>query len=250
MIAIEYEDISVRYENKIAQIRLNRPATYNAIRLKTYRELIGAFQAADAAPECSIIVLSGEGGQFSAGNDLADLVSEDLFQLMECVKQIFTTVASLKKIVLAVVDGVVVGIGTTILLHCDLVIASQDARFRLPFVNLGVGPEGGSSVLLPRLAGQKMAREVLLTGRFFSAAEAQEWGLINRVAEAEKMLEVAEEYIDLLLKQPLASLLATKALMRSSQPDVGEIIERELKTFSTLLQTNETRERIRSFIKQ
>lgn len=250
MNAVEYEDIRVRYENQIAQIRLNRPAKFNAIRLKTYRELIAAFQAADAAPECNIIVLSGEGGQFSAGNDLADLVGEDIFQLMECVKQIFKTVANLKKVLLAVVDGVAVGIGTTILLHCDLVIACQNTKFRLPFVNLGVGPEGGASVLLPHGVGQKKAREVLLTGRFFSAAEALEWGLINRVVEPNKILEATEEYIDLLLKQPLASLLATKALMRSSQPDVGEIIERELKAFSALLQTDETRERIRSFTKQ
>lgn len=250
MIAVEYEDISVKYENQIAQIRLNRPEKFNAIRLKTYRELIAAFQAADAAPECSIIVLSGEGGQFSAGNDLADLVGEDLFQLMECVEQIFKTVANLKKVLLAVVDGVAVGIGTTILLHCDLVIACQDAKFRLPFVNLGVGPEGGASVLLPLGVGQKKAREVLLTGRFFSAAEALEWGLINRMVEPGKILQTAEEYITLLLKQSQASLLATKALMRSSQPDVGEIIERELKAFGTLLQTDETRERIRSFIKQ
>ena len=249
MIAVEYEDISVRYENQTAQIRLNRPKKFNAIRLKTYRELIAAFQAADAAPECSIIVLSGEGGQFSAGNDLADLVGEDLFQLMECVEQIFKTVANLKKVLLAVVDGVAVGIGTTILLHCDLVIASQDAKFRLPFVNLGVGPEGGASVLLPLGVGQKKAREVLLTGRFFSAAEALEWGLINRVVKPEKMLEAAEEYIALLLKQSQASLLATKALMRTSQPDVAEIDERELKAFGTLLQTDETRKRIRSFIK-
>lgn len=250
MISTEYEDISVRYENQIAQIRLNRPAKFNAIRLKTYRELIAAFQAADAAPECSVIVLSGEGGHFSAGNDLADLVGEDLFQLMECVEQIFTTVANLQKVLLAEVDGVAVGIGTTILLHCDLVIACQDAKFRLPFANLGVGPEGGASVLLPRGVGQKKAREVLFTGRFFSAAEALEWGLINRVVDPEKMSDVSAEYIHLLLKQPQASLLATKALMRSSQPDVGEIIKRELETFSALLQTAETRERIRSFIKQ
>lgn len=244
-----YQDITVKHENKVAQIKINRPDKFNAIRLQTYRELIAAFLEADASPECHVIVLSGAGGQFSAGNDLADLVSDDHTQLMECVQEIFTTVANLKKVLLAVVDGVAVGIGTTILLHCDLVVASQGTKFRVPFANLGVGPEGASSVLLPHIIGQKKAREVLLTGRFFSAEEALEWGLINRLVKPEELAAVVEEYIALLLQQPLASLLATKVLMRSSLPDIENIVTRELESFGSLLQTDETRKRLRSLIR-
>ena len=169
---------------------------------------------------------------------------------MECVQGIFTTVANLKKVLVAVVEGVAVGIGTTILLHSDIVIASSKTKFRVPFANLGVGPEGASSVLLPQVIGQKMAREVLLTGRFFSADEAFDWGWINRISEPGKAAEVAEEYISQLLQQPLASLLKTKELMRDSQPDVIAVIENELKGFGALLETEETQARIRAFLKR
>jgi len=249
MVAETYQDICVEYDNHIATIQLNRADKMNAIRLQTYRELISAFKAADISPDCDLIVLSGKGRHFTAGNDLTDLVADDLSQLIEYVQEIFTTVASLKKVLLAVVDGVAVGIGTTILLHCDIVIATDRAKFRVPFANLGVGPEGGASVLLPQLIGQKKARDVLLTGRFFSAEEALDWGLVTRRVDPEDLEKVTTEYIDLLMKQPQASLIATKALMRSSHPDVENVVKRELESFGQLLQTEETQMRIRSFIK-
>lgn len=249
MVTDTYQDISVEYDDQVATIQLNRPDKLNAIRLQTYGELISAFKAADISPECDLIVLSGKGEHFSAGNDLTDLVGDDHSQLMEYVQEIFTTVSSLQKVVIAAVDGVAVGIGTTILLHCDIVIASNRAKFRVPFANLGVGPEGGSSVLLPQFIGQRNAQEVLLTGRFFSAEEAHDWGLITRRVDPEDLPKVTRQYIDLLMKQPQASLVATKALMRASHPDVKNIVKRELEPFSLLLQTNATQDRIRSFIK-
>lgn len=239
-----FTDISVRYENRVARISINRPEKLNAIRIQTYRELIAALQSADESPDCHIIVLEGKGGQFTAGNDLSDLVGTDQLQLIDCVQGIFNTAAKLKKVLVAVVEGVAVGIGTTILLHCDIVIASSKAKFRVPFANLGVGPEGASSLLLPRTIGLKMAQEVLLTGRFFSAEEAFSWGLINKISDPGKATEVAEAYISAILAQPLASLLATKKLVRSSQPDVETVINEELKAFAELLQTDETQNRI------
>jgi len=250
MESAKFTDISVCYENNVARIMINRPDKLNAIRIKTYRELISALQSADASPDCHIIVLEGAGGTFTAGNDLADLVGNEQLQLMECVKGIFTAVANLKKVLIAVVEGVAVGIGTTILLHCDLVVASSKTKFRVPFVNLGVGPEGASSVLLPRAIGQKMAREVLLTGRFFSADEALSWGLINKISEPGKGAEVAGEYISVLLRQPLASLMKTKELMRDSQPDIASVIDNELNAFGGFLQTEETLARIHGFLKR
>lgn len=245
-----YTDISVLNENRVARIAINRPEKLNAIRIQTYRELISAFQVADKSPDCHIIVLEGIGNHFTAGNDLADLVGSEQHLVMDCVQNIFSTVAKLKKILVAVVEGVAVGIGTTILLHSDIVIASSKTKFRVPFGNLGVCPEGASSVLLPQTIGQKMAREVLFTGRFFSAEEAFSWGLINKVAEPGKAAEAAEEYISALLQQPLPSLLATKGLMRASLPDIETVVTEELKVFKKLLQTDETRERISVLLKR
>lgn len=245
-----YTDIDVRYENGVARICINRPEKLNAIRMTTYRELIAALKAADAAADCRVILLTGAGGSFTAGNDLQDLVGPDLHGLMECVGGIFKTVAKLNKVLLAAVEGVAVGIGTTLLLHCDLVVASTKAKFRVPFANLGVAPEGASSVLLPLAIGQKAAREVLLTGRFFTAEEALTWGLVNQVTDPGLAEEAAQRLIAGLLTQPQNSLLATKALMRASLPDVATAVDNELRSFGELLQTPETGARIKAFLKR
>ena len=240
-----YSDIAVQYENGISRITINRPEKLNAIRINTYHELIAALKESDRSPDCHTILLYGAGTNFSAGNDLSDLVGGDVQELMVCVKNIFSTAANLKKVLVAAIEGVAVGIGTTILLHCDLVVASSNARFRVPFVNLGVGPEGASSLLLPRAIGRKNAQDVLLTGRFFSAEEALSWGLINRIAEPGKAAETAGEYIDLLRELPLGSLSATKKLIRDSLPAVEPVLDRELALFGELLQTEETQVRIK-----
>jgi len=246
----DFTDVSLKFENKVARIAINRPEKLNAIRIRTYQELISALQIADDSQDCHLIVLEGEGGQFTAGNDLADLVGSEGQQVMDGVQGIFDTMASLKKVVITVVEGVAVGIGTTLLLHSDIVVASKKTRFRLPFVNLGVCPEGGSSALLPQAIGLKMAKEVLLTGRFFSADEALAWGLINRVSEPGQAAEVAKEYVAQLLQQPLASLVATKELIRCHGVDVSKVVSRELQEFTVLLQSKETQGRINSLLKR
>lgn len=249
MNPLEFKDVHLSYDNKVARIVINRPEKLNAIRIRTYNELIAAMQAADESEDCHVIVVLGEGEHFTAGNDLADLAGDEGV-LVEAVQGVFDAAANLKKVLVAAVEGVAVGIGTTFLLHCDIVTASKTARFRLPFANLGVCPEGGSSVLLPQAIGQKMAREVLLTGRFFSAEEALEWGLINNVCEPGKAFEAAQPHIKALLDQPLSSLIATKQLMRESKPDVSAVVRSELKQFAELLQTSETQARIKSLLKR
>lgn len=248
MKANEYTDITFTIEDRVARIVINRPEKLNAIRIRTYRELIHALEYADGSEECGVIAVEGAGGQFTAGNDLEDLVSGNMEELVDCVQSIFTTIAGVKKVVVAAVEGVAVGIGTTLLLHCDIVVASSKAKFRVPFVNLGVAPEGGSSVLMPETFGQKAARDILLTGRFFSAEEAHSWGLVSAVADAGGTGNVAQGYIETLLKQPLPSLLKTKELMRNSLPDVGELVARELASFGALLQTEETQARITAMV--
>ncbi len=244
----DFTDVRLHIENKIARVIIKRPDKLNAIRIQTYQELIAALRAADESRDCHIITLEGEGEHFTAGNDLADLVDGNPAEVMANVQGIFDTAASLKKVLIAVVEGVAVGIGTTILLHCDMVFASSSTRFRLPFANLGVCPEGASSVLLPQAIGQKAAREVLLTGRFFTAEEALNWGLINRITQPGKTNEEALQHIQLLLQQPLASLLATKALMRASTAEVNAVVKAELVEFSRLLESDETKSRIQALL--
>ena len=245
-----YTDIRVESRDKVTRIVINRPDKLNAIRIRTYNELIEALQNADQSPHCQVIVITGEGGNFTAGNDLADLVHIEQEKVVQAVQGLFDTVAALRKPLMAVVEGVAVGIGTTLLLHADLAVASTNTKFRLPFVNLGVSPEGGASALLPDAIGEKMAREVLLTGRFFTGQEALAWGLVNGLAEPGKAAEKAEEFIGPLCKHPLASLLATKDLMRSSRVDISTVVAAELAVFANLLNSAETRDRINSLLEK
>lgn len=250
MRADTLKDVTLTVDNGVAKISINRPDKLNAICIQTYHDLITAFKAADLSEDCRIILLTGEGGNFTAGNDLSDLAGDKRREVMVCVQSIFETVANLKKVLIGKVEGVAVGIGTTILLHCDLVVAARETKFRLPFANLGVCPEGGSSQLLPDAIGQKNARELLLTGRFFTADEALTWGLINRVVEKSGLENEVDEYINSLLKQPLESLLSTKELMKTTKGNVGEIVASELNHFSRLLESEETSKRILSLLKR
>lgn len=242
-----YQDVTLDIANNIAHLQVNRPSCLNAIRMQTYKDIIAALQAADASDDASVIIVSGANGAFTAGNDLSDLVAEDalLKELMTCVQGIIEASNNVTKPVIAAVEKVAVGIGTTFLLHCDMVIAADNARFRMPFANLGVCPEGASSYLLAQQVGPKIASELLLTGRFFSAQEALAWGLINKTCNAGDAIDEAFTLAGDLLKQPQASLLATKRLLKKDYINhIPEVSRNELNEFVKLLKTPETQGRI------
>lgn len=246
-----YQDVTLNIENNIAHLQVNRPSCLNAIRMQTYKDIIAAMQEADACEDVSVIIVSGANGAFTAGNDLSDLVGDKahIQELMGCVQDIIETSNNMTKPVIAAVEKVAVGIGTTLLLHCDMVIASKGTRFRVPFANLGVCPEGASSYLLASQVGPKIANELLLTGRFFSAEEALNWGLINKACEAGEAVNEAMSIAKELLQQPLASLLATKRLLKQDYADqIPEVSRNELNEFVALLATPETQGRIQYMI--
>ncbi len=245
-----YQDITLTIENRIAHLQINRPECLNAIRTQTYQDIIAGLKEADQSEEASVIVLSGANNVFTAGNDLSDLVGDEHEELMNCVQGIIETSNGLKKPVIAAVEKVAVGIGSTILLHCDMVIAAENTKFRMPFVNLGVCLEGASSYLLEKHVGPKIAAELLMTGRFFSAQEAEKWGFINQVCEPKTALDKAMELANELLKLPFASLLETKRLMRLDTIDrVPQASRDELNAFVPLLQSDETQGRLKMMLK-
>ncbi|WP_250657213.1 enoyl-CoA hydratase/isomerase family protein [Alkalimarinus coralli] len=245
----QFEDVVLNIDAGVAYITINRPEKLNAIRIQTYQDIIAALKEADQNDQCNVLIVSGAEGKFTAGNDLADLVSGQADQVMAGVQGIFDALSSLNKPLIAAVESVAVGIGTTLLLHCDMVIASTGTKFRMPFANLGVSPEGASSALLSSTIGSKAASELLLTGRFFSAEEASMWGLVNQVSDKGQAMEVAQGVAKQLLKQPLPSLIATKAELRKYLPyNVSDVVAAELKTFVRLLESEETQARINAMV--
>lgn len=224
------DDILVQTSDGILRLSINRPEKKNALNLAMYTALA---EHLAAAPESGVrvVVLCGEGGNFTSGNDLADFASgASLAAVDSPVARFIDTVFNCPLPLVVAVEGVAVGIGTTLLLHSDLVYADKNAQFCLPFANLGLCPEFASSLLLPALAGHAKAAEWLLLGEFFSAAEARQAGIVNAVVS--DPLAVAMEQAEKLAKQPAAALRNTKSLLKWTQREaVAKILQEEFRIF-------------------
>lgn len=249
----DYQDIRYQSEQRIATLTIHRPKVLNAIGTRTYQELISALQHADSDNDVSVIILTGNERAFTAGNDLRDLLpGGDLEGVQAGVSGIFSTLATLKKPLILAQEGVAVGIGANLLLHADLAFAGRSIRYGLPFTSIGVAAEGASSVLLKEAIGPKHAADLLLTGRFFSAQEAQQWGLINQAVDDGQALDHAYECAKTLLKNSQSSIQAIKQLSRSEDhaERVARSVQAEMNAFSELLETPETQMRIKAVLEK
>ena len=185
--------------------------------------------------------------------DLADLLpGGDIEGVQRGVAGIFNQLSGLEKPLICAQEGLAIGIGANILLHADLAVAGQSTRYALPFARIGVTSEGASSVLLQEAIGPKAASELLLTGRFFSADEAKQWGLLNQVVEDGSALEAAQTLAKQLLQNSIDSLREIKALGRAEhhQQRVNDTVAREMQRFAQLLTTPETQARIHTVLKR
>jgi enoyl-CoA hydratase/carnithine racemase len=195
-----------------------------------------------------VVLLSGEGAGFSAGNDLNDFLQVREFTSSHPVMGLLRTLATFGKPLVAAVHGQTVGIGVTMLLHCDLVIAARSTQLSLPFVKLGLVPEAASSLLLPRLLGPQRAAELLFFGEPFDAEKAQRLGLVNRVVEHAALMTEARALARALAQQPAAALQATRRLLRGDPTQLVARIEEEARVFGAQLQSEEFRAGIRAFL--
>ncbi|HYL03810.1 MAG TPA: enoyl-CoA hydratase-related protein [Steroidobacteraceae bacterium] len=232
----------------VCELRFNRPAKRNAITFAMYQALGEALAAAQADAAVRVVLLAGEGPSFCAGNDLNDFVSGPEFDGTHPVMRLLRTLATFEKPLLAAVHGATVGIGVTMLLHCDLVVAARGTQLSLPFVALGLVPEAGSSLLLPRLVGRQRAAELLYLGAPFDAARALELGIVNRVVEDAALAAESRALAMALAGQPAESLRATKRLLRGDPAEVLARIEAEARIFGALLKSDEFRARVRAML--
>ncbi len=240
-------DISVRSEAAALHIRLTRPAKRNALTAAMYAAMADAMAQAEADPAIRAVVFSGEGQGFCAGNDLADFVANRPSGEGAPVQRFIRALAAARKVLVAAVHGQAIGIGTTMLLHCDFVFAEPDARLQMPFVDLALVPEAGSSLLLPNLVGQRVAAELLLLGEPVDAVRAEQLGLVNRVVPAGTALAEADALVARLAAKPAGALLATKVLMKSATRDLPGRIAEENAAFDAQLQTDELRRTVAAF---
>lgn len=244
------EHIVVSVENRVLTLRLDRPEKKNAITRGMYLGMIDALKQADADANVRVVLITGTEVCFTAGNDLVDFANAKPGETSPAILYL-QTLAAAQKPVIAAVGGVAVGIGTTMLLHCDLVYAASDARFQLPFVNLGLCPEAASSALLPALMGHTRAAELLYFGDPFTPATAHEVGIVNSVVATNELLNTATAKAQQLAEKPPTALRATKALLkRGSTGMIADAMAKETEQFAALLQGPEAKEAMLAFIQR
>lgn len=234
-------------EAGVLTLTMSRPERRNALDAAAYRALSAALAAADRDEAVRAAILTGAGGHFTAGNDLREF-QEPLGQGEPAGVAFLRALVGFGKPLLAAVEGVAVGIGTTMLLHCDFAFAGAGARFRMPFVPLGLVPEGGSTLLLPRAAGPKRAADLLLLGREFGAAEALEAGLLTAAVPDGSALPRAVEAARRLSALPPEAVRASRALLRRAERQATlEAIDAELAEFGRRLGSEEAQAAFAAF---
>jgi enoyl-CoA hydratase/carnithine racemase len=243
-------DLLVTDDDGVRTLTLNRPHARNAMTTQLFDDLRGAIAAASADSSVRCVVLTGAGAGFCAGVDLHDfdparhLVDRETRGALPCIEEI----ERFRKPLIAAVNGVAVGFGTTALLHCDIVIASTDARFRLPFVHLGLAPEAGSSYLLPLRVGSQEAAHLLFTGSWLDADRAASVGLVWQVVATDELTVVSGNLAHQIASAPMESLIATKRTFLNSRLEPSRAARfHELEVYTRLLRSDEHREAVERF---
>lgn len=235
----------------ILTIEFNRPEKKNAITVAMYQTMADALKEADADTEVRAILFCGKPEIFTAGNDLGDFMKNPPKSSDSPVSQFMYSLSHVAKPVVAAVSGAAVGIGTTMLLHCDLVYAADNATFSMPFSQLGLCPEFSSSILLPQLAGYHRAAEKLMLGEPFPAQEAFEMGLVNKVLPLADLPAFAQEQTAKLVALPASSIRISKRLMKDNQAATIEAkMVEESKYFAEMLSAPEAREAFMAFFQK
>lgn len=246
------EHVRIERQESVLAITLARPERRNAITVAMYAQLADAIESVQQDRSIRLITLKGEGEDFTGGNDLADFLqampreSDDI-----PVWRLLRGLARNQVPLVAAVQGNAVGIGTTMLFHCDLVLAEEGARFSMPFVDLGLVPEAASSLLLPRLAGRRRAARLLLLGEPFGPEEARDLGLVSHLVPKGELASSLEATVAALLSKPAEALRLTQQLLRYGQSqEILERMELENGHFSERLTSSEVRDAITSFFQR
>ncbi len=245
------DEILVERADGVMTIAFNRPHKKNAITSVMYGAMTEALEEARESAAVRAIVIRGTEGAFSAGNDLEDFLKSPPTSDDAPVLRFLRSISTAPKPIVASVAGLAIGIGTTLLLHCDLVYAADSATFSLPFAQLALCPEAASSLLLPRVAGYPLAAEKLLLGEAFDAREAHRMGIVNRLLPVGEVDAFAFAQAAKLAALPASSLRVTKALMKQAQEqEVAQRIREEVVHFGKMLLAPEAREAMTAFLQK
>lgn len=239
--------IERREHEGFLELRLDRADKKNALTRDMYDTLTAALKEVTARPEIAAVMLAGNGGVFCAGNDIRDFLAPNgalsAFHFIHAI-------ADCGKPIVAAVQGLAVGVGTTMLFHCDLVYAAPGTRFQLPFAKLGLVPEAGSSLLLPARIGHAKAAEMLLLGHPIDAEAAERGGIVTAIVAVEEIDEHARAKARALVAMPPEALAATRRLMRSDRAAVESQMAAEETAFAQAIESDEAKEAFTAFLEK
>ncbi len=246
------QDLEIMIRDGVQTYRFNRPDKKNALLSAMYIAMTEALECGDASPDVVAHVFIGSGGVFSAGNDIGEFMERARggSSLGAPVLNFIRNLPRIKKPVIAAVDGLAVGIGTTLLFHCDLVYATPAASLRTPFLDLGLVPEAGSSLLAPLRLGYARAFELLVLGEPFSAERAREAGLVNAIVPADQLEATALKAAHRLAAKAPEALAISRRLLRGDPEAIVARIDEEAAVFGKLLSSPEAREAFTAFLEK
>ena len=232
----------------VLTVTISRPEKKNALTNAMYGAMADALEHAEAQADIRVVVFRAEGEIFSAGNDLGDFANQSVGQgpAVRHVERFLRNLVNASKPIIAAVQGKAVGVGTTMLLHCDMVLLSDDAQLIAPFINLALVPEAGSSLLMPARIGHVRAFEMFALGEPVVAADALAWGLANREVSRDQLDAEAQRMAAKLAEKPAGALALAKGLMRNNE-QIMERMNREGQIFSAQLRSEEAKEAFRAF---
>ena len=244
------DQVIVNDEGSVRTIRMNRPEKKNALTGVMYDAMAEAIETAGGNVNVGSILIMGVPGAFSAGNDLGDFMKAAMGGegLGNAVLRFLYALARSEKPLVAAVQGVAVGIGTTMMLHCDYGVAASDARFQTPFVALGLVPEAGSSLIAPRVMGHRRAFELLVMGKAFNGEEAKAVGLINQVAPAGEVEAEAMKAAQAIAALPMEGVAISRRLMKGAPDEIVKRIDDEAEQFKLRLKSPEARKAFEAFL--
>jgi enoyl-CoA hydratase/carnithine racemase len=244
------EELVVTTADSVMEIRFNRPEKKNALTRAMYDGVVNAFETAENDPAVRVILLTGTGDTFTSGNDIRDFQQRATNRDATAASPFLTALSTLDKPLIAAVNGAAIGVGTTMLAHCDLIVAARSARFVMPFTRLGLVPEAGSSLLFPRLLGHQRASAMLLLGDALDAEAALSVGFVYQVVDDAELITAARALTGRLAALPPQAVRQTKHLMRRGKPDLGDRIAEELDLFRQRVRSPEAAEAFAAFMEK
>jgi enoyl-CoA hydratase/carnithine racemase len=236
-----------KQEGNILVLSFNRPAKMNALTRSMYAGLATGLNEAAGDFGIRAVILTSEDQHFTAGNDISDFMNNPPTSESSEVSQFLESLLNFPKPLIAAVKGNAVGVGTTMLLHCDVVVASPSAKFSMPFASLGLVPEAGSSFLFPQLVGYQRAARIFMTGESFDAPSAIEMGLVTSIENdpINEAMKIAQQ----IAEQPPQAIINTKALLKAKSHDaVAAVMKAEFEIFAMSLQSEEAMEAFMKFM--